>query len=106
MTRKLFLRLDQGTLTSQDFTSLVGAPCVTDIDPSDSYYQYTFETVALDHALLLFGINKSRFGFDLFHYLYSAQGFFGQTNEGMVVMPDSGPDFKRRYSEDLGVAIG
>ncbi|HKU74084.1 MAG TPA: hypothetical protein VJR02_09205 [Pyrinomonadaceae bacterium] len=106
MTRKLFLRLDQGTLPPQDYTAIAGASSVTSIDTSDHYYQYALETITLDHALLLFGTNKSRFGFDLFHYLHSAQGFFGQTDEGMIVMPDSTPDFKRRYSEDLGVALG
>ena len=106
MTRKLFLRLDRGSLTGDDMKAFASAPPVSEVDSDEDCFQYTFEPVVLDHVLLLLGENKSRFGFDLWHYIHSAHGFFRQTSDGFVVMPDSTPDFKRRYSEDLGIAIG
>jgi hypothetical protein len=106
MPRKLFLRLDRASLHADDRTAIAGCDSVAHVDEPEDCFQYSFDPTHLDHALLLLGENKSRFGFDLWHYLYSAQGFFGQTNDGFVLMPDSTPDFKRRFSEDLGVAIG
>ena len=106
MPRKLFLRLDRTTLLADDRKAIVGCDSVTHVDEPEDCFQYSFNPTDLDHALLLLGENKSRFGFDLWHYLHSAHGFFGQTNPGFVLMPESTPDFKRRFSEDLGVAIG
>lgn len=106
MPRKLFLRIDRGTIAADDGTAMSGSQHVTLVDLPEDCFQYTFESIALDHALLLLGENKSRFGFDLWHYVQSAHGLFGHISDGFVVMPNGSPDFKRRFSEDLGVAIG
>lgn len=106
MARKLFLRLDQGSLSGDDIAAIINSSPVSTVDSGENCFQFSFPAVVLDHALLLLGGNNSRFGFDLWHYLYSARGFFSQTADGLLVMPDSTPDFKRRYSEDLGVAVG
>lgn len=106
MPSKLFLRIDRGTIAAADLAAMTSAPQVMSIDAPDDCFQFHFEPIVLDHALLLFGQNESRFGFDLSYYLHSAQGFFGRIADGFVVMPNGSPDFKRRFSEDLGVAIG
>jgi hypothetical protein len=106
MQRKLLLRLDRSSLTGPDLHSIQTCTSIAIVDAEESCFQYRFESISLDHALLLLGTNKSRFGFDLRHYIRSAHGFFAETDLGFVVMPDSTPDFKRRFSEDLGVAIG
>lgn len=106
MPSKLFLRIDRGSIAASDLTAMTSASRITNVDVPEDCYQYGFESITLDHALLLLGENKSRFGFDLWHYLHSAHGLFGHIADGFVVMPNGSPDFKRRYSEDLGVAIG
>lgn len=106
MSKKLFLRLDRASLSTSDIDAFSKGTRVTDVDRTADLYSFDFAPVVLDHALLLLGGNNSKFGFDLWHYLHSASGFFGQTPDGFVVMPNSTPDFKRRFSEDLGVAIG
>lgn len=106
MPNKLFVRIDRGSIAAADLTAMTSASQVTSIDVPDDCFQFHFEPISLDHALLLLGDNNSRFGFDLWHYLHSAYGLFSRISDGFVVMPNGSPDFKRRYSEDLGVAIG
>lgn len=106
MPRKLFLRIDRGSIAGTDLSAMMSASQITNVDVPEDCFQYGFDSITLDHALLLLGENKSRFGFDLWHYLHSAHGLFGHIADGFVVMPNGSPDFKRRYSEDLGVAIG
>lgn len=106
MPSKLFLRIDRGSISPADFLAMTTATQVHSIDAPEDCFQFSFERICLDHAMLLLGENKSRFGFDLWHYLHSAHGFFGRISDGFVVMPNGTPDFKKRYSEDLGVAIG
>lgn len=106
MAIKLFLRLDRGSLSSDDITLFASASTVTNVDMEEDCFQIGVDSATLDHASLLLGHNNSRFGFDLWHYLHSAKGFIDHISEGFLAMPDSTPDFKRRFSEDLGVAIG
>ena len=106
MPRTLFLRLDPSSLQGDDITAITTSPKVCPVDARENCFQYSFESIDLDHAMLGLGQNKARFGIDLWHYLHSAQGFFGRTDDGFIIMPASTPDFKRRYSEDLGVAVG
>ena len=106
MQSKLFVRIDRGSIARDDFAAMTSAHRITNVDVHEDCFQYGFDSITLDHALLLLGQNKSRFGFDLWPYLHSAHGLFGRIADGFVVMPSGSPDFKRRYSEDLGVAIG
>lgn len=106
MDHSLFLRIDRDSVAAVDFQSMESASRVMRIHPEENCFLFFFERVRIDHAMLLFGGNESRFGFDLQHYLCSAQGLFRRIKEGFVVMPNGSPDFKRRFSEDLGVAIG
>lgn len=62
--------------------------------------------MVIDHAVLLLGEHKARLGFGLWHYLQSASALFSQTDNGFVGLPDGSAEFKRRFAEDLGVALG
>lgn len=106
MSRKGFLRLDHDSIHADDMAEIVGATNLSTVDAPESCFAFTFHEMEIDHAALLMGRNKDRFGHDIRHYLRSATGFFQDTPNGFVTMPDGGTDFKRRYSEDLGVAIG
>ena len=106
MLRKLLLRIDRGSIAQSDLASMYPSSNVSEVDSSQDCFQYAFESINLDHALLLLGHNQSRRGFDLWHYLQSAHALTEKDMDGFVLMPNGSPDFKRRFSEDLGVAIG
>jgi len=106
MSRKVFFRLDRGSLREEDVSQIMNSSPIKTVESEEDCYLFEFEAVVLDHALLLLGENPSRFGFDLWHYLLSAHGYFGRTVDGLLLMADGSSDFKRRFSEDLGVATG
>ncbi|HEX4142962.1 MAG TPA: hypothetical protein VHY91_05390 [Pirellulales bacterium] len=106
MNRKVFLRIDRDSLHPDDLSGVTEAASIAPVDSPESCFAFSFDEMDLDHACLLLGRNKERFGHDLRHYVRSACGFFQDTPDGFVTMPDVGADFKRRFSEDLGVSIG
>src|SRR5882724_6212626 len=92
-------------IDSDGLLAIITASKITNVDVPDDCYQYGFKAFDLDHALLLFEVNKSRLGFDHWHYLQSAHSLLGQVPDGFVLIPTSSSDFKRRFSENPGVVI-
>lgn len=107
MEKRLFLRLHVPTL-GDAFARLVAAcPQIQAVENGLTMHRLVFEDIVFDHVLELLGQHPNRFGIDLSVYLSTVQTFFNRTEtDGYIFIPNSGTDFKRRYSEDLGVAIG
>jgi hypothetical protein len=69
---------------------------------------FEFDSITFAHALLLLGKNGNRFGYDLSFYLTTVVYFFNNSataSRGLIVIDKGSSDFKKRISEDLGVAI-
>lgn len=69
---------------------------------------FEFDSVIFAHALMLLGQNRNRFGYDLSLYLNTVIYFFNNSTtavNGLIVIDKGSSDFKKRISEDLGVAI-
>lgn len=107
MERKLFVRIDNESVATQHVSQMSSATNLDAVDGNEHLFRYRFETLRIDHAVLLLGKYPERFGYDLSFYLSTAQLFFTRTaNDTFIVMPNGGSDFKRRFSEDMGVAAG
>lgn len=106
MTRNIFLRLDHDSIPSNDIQKILDSNAIVEIDAPENCFSFAFDELELDHAVALLSSKPERFGHDIRHYLRSASGFFKDVPHGFVSMPDAGPDFKKRFSEDLGVSIG
>jgi hypothetical protein len=71
-------------------------------------FTFEFDAIIFTHALMLLGQNKNRFGYDLSLYLNTVVFFFDNSIasvNGLIVIDQGSSDFKKRMSEDLGVAI-
>jgi hypothetical protein len=69
---------------------------------------FEFDSITFAHALMLLGQNGNRFGYDLSLYLNTVIYFFNNSTTavtGLIVIDKGSSDFKKRISEDLGVAI-
>ena len=69
---------------------------------------FEFDAITFTHALMLLGQNGNRFGYDLSLYLNTVVYFFNNSTvsiNGLIVINQGSSDFKKRLSEDLGVAI-
>ncbi|BDI16819.1 hypothetical protein ANSO36C_26210 [Nostoc cf. commune SO-36] len=69
---------------------------------------FEFDAITFAHALMLLGQNGNRFGYDLSLYLSTVVYFFNNSTtsvNGLIIVDQGSSDFKKRISEDLGVAI-
>lgn len=104
--RLIFLRADQASLSAGDMALLNAAKPVSVANGALPLQLFAADPFVVDHAMLLLGQNASRFGTDLSYYLNSVVLFLKRTNGAQFFsMPAGGSDFKRRYSEDIGVTL-
>ncbi|MEH2048939.1 hypothetical protein [Nostoc sp.] len=69
---------------------------------------FEFDAIIFAHVLMLLGQNGNRFGYDLSLYLSTVVYFFNKSTtaiNGLIVVDQGSTEFKKRISEDLGVAI-
>lgn len=69
---------------------------------------FEFDSITFTHVLMLLGQNQDRFGFNLFLYINTVVPLFNDSTisaNGFIVIGQGSTEFKKRLSEDLGVAI-
>jgi len=98
-------------IDAQTFRHAHGLTGLTSFVPSthlpDSVRFLAINPAIFTHAYLLLGEQSQRFGNDLTLYLTTVRAFFERADAvGGIAIPTTGDqDFRRRVSEDLGVAL-
>ncbi|MGA2582972.1 MAG: hypothetical protein ABSG31_06820 [Tepidisphaeraceae bacterium] len=107
MQKRIFLRLNIPRLGAGFMERVRACGSFVPVEDGLSMMRFDFEDVVFDHAALLLGKNHLRFGQDISLYLSTVRTFFERSEiEQYLFVPESNSDFKRRCSEDLGVAMG
>lgn len=102
---KTFVRLDEETI-SPDLRARILSNNGNLRQVERNVYLFEFDDDVFTHAVLLMGRYPNRFGYDLSLYLHSACCLLrGLNTDGFIVLDRGTTDFKRRASEDLGIAI-
>lgn len=104
--RRTFIHFDTSTIHS-DIINQIDSTNNLLLNIDQNIRAFDFDATAFAHALMLMGQNKNRFGYDLSLYLNTAVYFFrnSRTASGLLVIDSGSSDFKKRMSEDMGVAI-
>jgi len=69
---------------------------------------FEFDAITFTHVLMLLGQNQDRFGYNLFLYINTVVPLFNGSSisiNGFIIIGQGSSEFKKRLSEDLGVAI-
>lgn len=98
------LKMDEATI------SLLGNQLPPEISKVNSSIKspllFNVDPIQFTHAYKLLGANSSQFGYDLSLYLATVNTYFENSGEHQPLqIPQCSQDFKKRLSEDLGVAM-
>lgn len=100
-----YVRFDSSSVPPQVLNSLVPS-CVSLAHVAEHDYLLSLDPARFTHAHLVLGSNPNRFGADLSPHLVTVIDFFSKAPKSNFITLNFGTsDFKRRHSEDLGVAM-
>jgi len=100
-----YVRFDSSSVPPQVLNSLVPS-CESLAHVVEHDYLLSLDPARFTHAHLVLGSNPNRFGADLSPHLVTVIDFFSKAPKSNFITLNFGTsDFKRRHSEDLGVAM-